>query len=137
MVDKKACKIKKKRKYKINGAVFATRLTIFLVILGIAVTIYSTLNKGVPGKILESSAYVDEEGISSMVKGVKDGGVYTSDVTPTVTSSVKKATLTRDGEEVKFVSGKKISKMGSYILILEDGEGNTDTIYFDIEYKYQ
>ena len=46
---------------------------------------------------------------------------------------VAKAKLTKDGQEIKFKNGKKISKMGSYILTLEDKNGNIDTIYFDIE----
>ena len=29
--------------------------------------------------------------------------------------------------------GRKISKIGSYILTLEDKGGNVDTVYFDIE----
>lgn len=132
MVDKKACKIRK-RKYKVNGAIFATRITMFLVIVGIGVTAYNKLDKDVSGEILESSAYIDVNGVSSMAIGVENGGVYTSSVTPKVTDIVKKASLSKDGEEVKFKSGKKISKMGSYILTLEDNEGNVDTVYFDIE----
>ena len=129
MVDKKACKVRK-RKYKVNGAVFITRITMLLVIVVIGITIY---NKSSKGRILESSAYINEDGISSLVKGVQNGAVYTSPVTPLVTSDVRKATLTKDGEEIKFKSGKKISKMGSYILTLEDKNGNVDTVYFDIE----
>lgn len=132
MVDKKACKVRK-RKYKVNGAVLVTRLTMLFVICGIGVTVYSKLNReGISG-IVESSAYIEVNGISSMVSGVENGGVYTEGVKPIVTSSVKKATLTRDGKDIKFKSGKKISKMGSYILVLEDNAGNVDTIYFDIE----
>ena len=132
MVDKKACKVRK-RKYRINGAVFVTRVIMLFVMVGIGITVYNVNSRKFKGKILESSAYVDSEGISSMVQGVKNGAVYTSSVTPMVTSSVVKATLTRDGEEVSFKSGKKLTHMGSYILILEDSNGNVDTIYFDIE----
>ena len=132
MVDKKACKVRK-RKYKVNGAVFITRLTMLFVVLAVAVTIYNNSNRNIKGEILESSAYVDSEGISSMVQGVKDGAVYNSSVSPRVTSQVTNVTLTRDGEEIDFKSGKKISKIGSYILVLEDVNGSRDTIYFDIE----
>ena len=132
MVDKKACKVRK-RKYKINGAIFVTRMTMFLVVAVAAFTVYNKLDKNVSGEILEASAYIDAEGVSSMAVGVENGGVYTSYVTPKVTDIVKDVRLTRDGEEVKFKSGKKISKMGSYILTLEDKEGNVDTVYFDIE----
>ena len=132
MVDKKACKIRK-RKYKINGAVFITRVSMLLVICAVGITIYNKIGKNNVSGIVESSAYIDINGVSSMVKGVENGGVYTKSVEPIVTSTVKKATLTRDGEEIKFKSGKKISKMGSYILTLEDKRGNVDTIYFDIE----
>ncbi len=132
MVDKKACKVRK-RKYKFNGAVFATRLVVLLLVLGIAFTIYSKMNEKELGEIVESSAYIDANGISSMASGVQNGAVYTSAVTPKVTKNVVKATLTKDGEEIKFKSGKKISDMGSYILTLEDSMGNIDTIYFDIE----
>ena len=59
--------------------------------------------------------------------------LYTSAVTPVIKDSVVNATLSKDGEEIKFKSGKKISKMGSYILVLEDKDGNIDTVYFDIE----
>lgn len=132
MVDKKACKIRK-RKYKINGAIFVTRMTMLLVIAVAAFTVYNKLDKNVSGEILESSAYIDVNGVSSMAIGVENGGVYTSSVTPKVADVVKKASLTRDGEEIKFKSGKKISKIGSYILTLEDKAGNVDTVYFDIE----
>jgi len=129
MVDKKACKVRK-RKYKINGAIFATRISMLLVIVVAGITLYTKMNSN---KIIESSSYIDENGISSMVKGVENGGVYTSAVTPVVVKSVKEATLTKDGQEIKFKSGKKISDMGSYILTLKDKAGNVDTIYFDIE----
>ena len=129
MVDKKACKIRKRR-YKINGAVFVTRMSVLLLIIVTGITVY---NKKAKGEILESSAYIDESSMSSMVVGVENGGVYTSSVTPKITSLVKEATLTKDGEKIKFKSGKKISQMGSYILTLEDKEGNVGTIYFDIE----
>ena len=132
MVDKKACKVRK-RKYKVNGAVFITRISVFLVICALGITVYNKTQKNTVSGIIESSAYIDVNGVSSMVKGVENGGVYTDNVEPIVTSAVKKATLTRDGEEVKFKSGKKISKIGSYILTLEDKSGNVDTIYFDIE----
>ena len=132
MVDKKACKIRK-RKYKVNGAIFITRLSILLLIVVTAVTVYSKMDKNSLGEVVESNAYIDENGMSSMVVGVQNGAVYTASVTPTVTNSVEKATLTKDGEEVKFKNGKKISKMGSYILTLEDKNGNVDTVYFDIE----
>lgn len=130
MVDKKACKIKK---YKINGAVFATRMTMVLLVAVTAFTIYNKINRKVPGEVLEASAYIDVNGVSSMAVGVENGGVYTSSVTPKVTDIVIKADLTKDGEKIKFKSGRKISKMGSYILTLEDKEGYVDTIYFDIE----
>ena len=133
MVDKKACKVRK-RKYKVNGAVFITRISILLVISVAAVTILSKVDRNDLGKVIESSAYVDENWISSMVKGVENGAVYSSSVTPMITDNVEKATLTKDGEKIKFKSGKKISKIGSYILTLEDANGNIDTIYFDIEY---
>ena len=132
MVDKKACKVRK-RKYKINGAVLATRLSIFIIAIGAVFTCYTKFSKDNLGKVVESSSYIDSEGISSMVTGVQNGGVYTSAVTPVIKDSVVNATLSRDGEEIKFKSGKKISKMGSYILVLEDKEGNIDTVYFDIE----
>lgn len=132
MVDKKACKVKK-RKYKVNGAVLATRLTTFVLIVGVIFTCYNRFSKNDLGKVVESSSYIDANGISSMVSGVENGGVYTSSVTPTVKEGVVNATLTKDGEEIKFKSGKKISKMGSYILCLEDSLGNVDTVYFDIE----
>ena len=132
MVDKKACKIRK-RKYKINGAIFVTRMTMFFVIAVTGITVYNKLDKNVSGEILESSAYIDVHGVSSMVVGVENGGVYTSSVTPKVTDIVKEASLIKDGEKVKFKSGKRISEMGSYILTLEDKEGNVDTVYFDIE----
>ena len=132
MVDKKACKIRK-RKYKINGAILATRLTAFVLVIGVAFTVYNKFSKDNLGKVVESSSYIDSDGISSMVTGVQNGGVYTTSVTPVVKDVVKNATLSKDGEEIKFKSGKKISKMGSYILVLEDKDGNIDTIYFDIE----
>lgn len=132
MVDKKACKVRK-RKYKVNGAVLATRLTTFVVICACIFTCYNKFSKNDLGKVVESSSYIDENGISSMVSGVENGGVYTGSVTPTVKTGVVNATLTKDGEEIKFKSGKKISKMGSYILTLEDSQGNVDTVYFDIE----
>ena len=132
MVDKKACKIRK-RKYKINGAIFATRISILLLVLVTGITVYSNFLRNDLGEVLESSAYIDANGISSMVKGVENGGVYTSAITPIVTSDVKSATLTKDGEGIRFKSGRKISKIGSYILTLEDKAGNIDTIYFDIE----
>lgn len=132
MVDKKACKIRK-RKYKINGAIFATRMVMFFVIAVAAVTVYNKLDKNVSGEILESSAYIDANGASSMVVGIENGGVYTSSVTPKVTDIVEKVALTKDGEEINFRSGRKISKMGSYILTLKDKDGNVDTVYFDIE----
>jgi len=132
MVDKKACKIRK-RKYKINGAIFVTRMTILLVIAVIGVTVYNKLDRNVSGEVLESSAYIDVNGTSSMVVGVENGGVYTNSITPKVIDVVEKVSLTRDGEEIKFKSGRKISKMGSYILTLEDKDGNVDTVYFDIE----
>lgn len=132
MVDKKACKIRK-RKYKINGAIFATRMTMLLIIAVTAVTVHNKLDKKVSGEILEASAYIDVNGVSSMVVGVENGGVYTNSVTPKVTNLVEKVSLTKDGEEIKFKSGKKISKMGGYILSLEDKNGNVDTVYFDIE----
>jgi len=134
MVDKKACKVRRKRKYKVNGAIFATRITLVLMLVLGAVTIYKNIQKNSNGEIVESSAYIDENGISSMVSGVENGGVYTSPVVPQISSNVKRATLTRDGEKIRFKSGKKISKNGSYILTLEDKEENVDTIYFDIEY---
>lgn len=129
MVDKKACKVRK-RKYKVNGAVFVTRMSVLLLILVTGITVY---NKRPKGGILESSAYIDESSISSMAVGVENGGVYTSSVTPKITNVVKEATLTKDGEKIRFKSGKKISAVGSYILTLEDKEGNVGTIYFDIE----
>lgn len=132
MVDKKACKIRK-RKYKVNGAIFVTRISILLLLAVAVITVYNKVDKNRLGEVVESSAYVDENGISTMVVGVKDGAVYTTSVTPKVTSMVEKVSLTKDGEEIKFKSGKKISKMGSYILTLEDKEGNVDTVYFDIE----
>lgn len=132
MVDKKACKVRK-RKYRVNGAVLVTRLTILFVIFGVGFTVYSKIGKNNVKGVIESSAYIDVNGVSSMITGVENGGVYTESVEPIVTSAVKKATLTRDGKEIKFKSGKKISNMGSYILTLEDQEGNVDTIYFDIE----
>lgn len=132
MVDKKACKVRK-RKYKVNGAVLVTRLAMLFVICAAVITLYNKTQKNSISGIVESSAYIDVNGISSMVSGVENGGVYANSVEPIVTSSVKKATLTRDGEEIRFKSGKKISKMGSYILTLEDKSGNVDTIYFDIE----
>ena len=132
MVDKKACKIRK-RKYKINGAIFATRISIFLLVMVTGITAYSNFLKNDLGEVVESSAYIDVNGVSNMVIGVENGGVYTNAVTPKVTDIVKEATLTKDGEKIKFKSGKKISKMGSYILTLEDKDGNVDTIYFDIE----
>lgn len=132
MVDKKACKIRK-RKYKINGAIFATRISIFLLVMVTGITVYSNFLKNDLGEVVESSAYIDVNGVSNMVIGVENGGVYTNAVTPKVTDIVKEATLTKDGEKIKFKSGKKISKMGSYILTLEDKDGNVDTIYFDIE----
>ena len=132
MVDKKACKVRK-RKYKVNGAVLATRLSIFVLVVGAVFTCYTKFSKDNFGKVVESSSYIDSEGISSMVTGVQNGGVYTSAVTPVIKDSVVNAILSRDGEEIKFKSGKKISKMGSYILVLEDKEGNIDTVYFDIE----
>lgn len=132
MVDKKACKVRK-RKYKINGAIFVTRLSVLLLALVTVVTVYNKIDKNNLGEVLESNAYIDTNGVSSMVIGVENGGVYTSSVIPKVTDIVKNVTLTKDGEEVKFKSGKKISKMGSYILTLEDKDGNVDTIYFDIE----
>ncbi len=132
MVDKKACKVRK-RKYKVNGAVLITRLSMLFVICAVCITVYNKVGKNNVSGIVESSAYIDINGVSSMVKGVENGGVYTDSVEPIVTSAVKKATLTRDGEGIKFKSGKKISKMGSYILTLEDKSGNVDTIYFDIE----
>lgn len=132
MVDKKACKIRK-RKYKINGAIFAARMTMFLVLAVAIFTVYNKMDKDVSGQILEASAYVDASGVSSMVVGVENGAVYTDSVAPKVTDIVKKVNLSKDGQEIKFKSGKKISKMGSYILTLEDKEGNVDTVYFDIE----
>lgn len=132
MVDKKACKVRK-RKYKINGAVLATRLSIFVLVVGAVFTCYTKFSKDNLGKVVESSSYIDSDGISSMVTGVQNGGVYTSAVTPVIKDSVVNATLSKDGEEIKFKSGKKISKMGSYILVLEDKDGNIDTVYFDIE----
>lgn len=133
MVDKKACKVRK-RKYKVNGAIFVTRISMFLVICCVVVTLGTRLGKDNISGVVESSAYIDVNGVSSMVSGVENGGVYVNSVEPVVTSRVKKATLTKDGEEIKFKSGKKISKNGSYILTLEDKAGNVDTIYFDIEY---
>lgn len=132
MVDKKACKIRK-RKYKINGAIFSARMTMLLVIIVAIVTIYNKTNKNISGEILESSAYIDVNGVSSMVVGVENGGVYTDSVTPKVTDIVEKASLSKNGKEIKFKSGRKISKIGSYVLTLEDREGNIDTVYFDIE----
>jgi len=132
MVDKKACKIRK-RKYKVNGAIFVTRISVLLLLAVAVITVYNKIDKNRLGEVVESSAYVDENGTSTLVVGVKNGAVYTTSITPKVTNMVEKATLTKDGEEIKFKSGKKISKMGSYILTLEDKEGNVDTIYFDIE----
>jgi len=132
MVDKKACKVRK-RKYKVNGAILVTRLAMLFVICAVGITVYSKVGKNSISGIVEKSAYIDTNGVSIMVTGVENGGVYTKGVTPIVTSSVRKVLLTRDGEEIKFKSGKKISKMGSYILTLEDKLGNIDTIYFDIE----
>lgn len=132
MVDKKACKVRK-RKYKINGAIFFTRLSFLFVILAISFTIYTKANSD-NSKIVESSAYIDENGISSLVKGVENGAVYTEGVEPKVSNSVKKVTLTKDGKEIKYRDGKKISDMGSYILKVENKNGSVDTIYFDIEY---
>lgn len=133
MVDKKACKVRK-RKYKINGALFVTRLSLFLLIIVAIVTVYNKFEERRLGKILESSAYIEVDGTSSMVKGVQNGAVYTDAITPIVTNAVERVTLSKNGEEIKFRNGKKISKMGSYILTLEDNKGNVDTVYFDIEY---
>ena len=132
MVDKKACKIKK-RKYKVTGAIFVTRVSILLLIVLATITVYNKIEKNRLGEVVESSAYIDVNGKSSMVIGVENGAVYTNTVTPKITDQVKKVTLTKDGEKVKFQSGKKISDMGSYILTLEDKNGNVDTVYFDIE----
>ena len=133
MVDKKACKVRKRR-YKINGAIFFTRLSFLFVILAISFTIFTKLSGDNNSKVLESSAYIDENGISSLVKGVENGAVYTEEIEPKVSKAVKKVTLTKDGKEIKYRDGKKISDMGSYILKVEDKKGNVDTIYFDIEY---
>lgn len=132
MVDKKACKVRK-RKYKINGAIFFTRLSILFILFGTIFTIYTKVNSN-NTKILESSAYMDENGMSTLVKGVENGAVYTETIELNVSSSAKTVTLTRDGKEIKYRDGKKISDMGSYILKVEDKNGNVDTIYFDIEY---
>ncbi|MDD2627883.1 MAG: hypothetical protein PHR25_05035 [Clostridia bacterium] len=131
MVDKKASKI---RKYKVNGAVLASRLILLALIIASTLTIYNNMNKNNHVKILEDSAFVDENGISNMVSGVKDGGVYNSPVEPTVNANVKKITLTKDGKEIKFRNGKKIKDFGNYILTIENSRGEIDTIYFDIEY---
>lgn len=131
MVDKKASKI---RRFKVNGAVLATRLTLLVLVVAGGLTIYNNINKTNHVKIIEDSAFVDENGISNMVTGVKDGAVYNSSVKPLVKVNAKKITLTKDGKEITFRNGKTIKDFGSYILIVENDKGEIDTIYFDIEY---
>ena len=124
---------KKRKKYKL--AVFMTRMITLAIIISIGTTVYKFWDNKGKYNYVESDAYVDVNGASSMIAGVQNGAVYQNAVIPILKiDNVKEVILTKDGEKVRFKSCKKIKKMGSYILSIEDANGNIDTLYFDIEY---
>lgn len=124
-----------KKKYKVNVAVLITRVTLIIMVIAIITTTINVVKHKRKNTYLESSAYVDVNGVSTMISGVQNGGIYQKAVELKLNiNNVKNVTLTKDGENIRFRDGMKIKKMGSYILSVEDTNGNVDTIYFDIEY---
>lgn len=77
---------------------------------------------------------IDKE--SPVVTGVVNNGTYHEDITinaKDVLSGIKNVKVTKNGTQMQYTLGQKITESGTYTIIVEDNVANTTTLVFTID----
>ena len=94
------------------------------------VTVMDEFRTGIDAIICEET-YVQAEPVG-VLEGVENGGITNTAVSYTWTDEAV-VTLTKNGEEIKYVSKQKLTEDGDYVLTISNYDGYMERITFTID----
>ena len=94
------------------------------------VTVMDEFRTGIDAIVCEES-YVQAEPVG-VLEGVESGGITNTAVSYTWTDEAV-VTLTKNGEEIKYVSKQKLTEDGDYVLTISNYDGYMERITFTID----